>query len=176
MQYDKRRLYTSPCVSFDFFTHVHPVDGFWTCTVTCRQFPNLTFAPRKTCHFQAATSRFIAIMPQQVVVYMGFVQIARVFFYFFVKHFCTEVCTFFRNECLAASAGTFFLHILSVTFPGCSGITAYSTGGCYSADVSLQHWQSCFLFFWMFFTHVPLFSLCFLQGNLYNSNKINDSL
>ena len=43
-----------------------PTD-LWTCligTVTCRQFPNLTFAPRKTCHSQAATSRFIAIMSQ----------------------------------------------------------------------------------------------------------------
>ena len=33
-------------------------------TVTCRQFPNLTFAPRNTCHSQAATSRFNAIMSQ----------------------------------------------------------------------------------------------------------------
>ena len=30
-------------------------------TGTCRQFPNLTFAPRKTCHIWAATSRFNAI-------------------------------------------------------------------------------------------------------------------
>ena len=35
-----------------------------SCTVTCRQFPNLTFAPRKTC-LTTATSRFTAIMSQQ---------------------------------------------------------------------------------------------------------------
>ena len=32
--------------------------------MTCRQFPNLTFAPRKTRHILTATSRFIAIMSQ----------------------------------------------------------------------------------------------------------------
>ena len=36
--------------------------------MTCRQFPNLTFAPRKTCHSQAATSRFSAINVTTVVI------------------------------------------------------------------------------------------------------------
>ena len=40
------------------------------CTVTCRQFPNLTFAPRKTCHSQAATSRFNAInVTAKIIIY-----------------------------------------------------------------------------------------------------------
>ena len=37
------------CLSIFYHTR-HPWMVFWTCTVTCRQFSNLTFAPRKTCH------------------------------------------------------------------------------------------------------------------------------
>ncbi|MFR5173915.1 MAG: hypothetical protein ACLTD3_05695, partial [Blautia sp.] len=52
-------------------------------TVTCRQFPNLTFAPRKTRHFLAATSRFIAIMSQQGLLYTRHFTYASPFFIYF---------------------------------------------------------------------------------------------
>ena len=38
-----------------------PVGLLLTCTVTCRQFSNMTFAPRKTHPLETATSRFTAI-------------------------------------------------------------------------------------------------------------------
>ena len=42
----------------------------YSVTVTCRQFPNLTFAPRKTCLIPAATSRFNAINVTAFSVYL----------------------------------------------------------------------------------------------------------
>ena len=67
----------------DRYTVISAYKQMVSCTVTCRQFPNLTFAPQKTRHSQAATSCFIAIMSQQVLVYTKPLQNARAFFVFF---------------------------------------------------------------------------------------------
>jgi len=57
-------------------------------TVTCRQFPNLTFAPRKTQQNQLlATSRFTAIMPQQKSLYTRKSANATIF----LKNFCAKL-------------------------------------------------------------------------------------
>jgi len=52
-------------------------------TVTCRQFSNLTFAPRKTRTFGSATSRFFAIMSQT---------------YAIIKHVLKKIKWFFKKN------------------------------------------------------------------------------
>ena len=57
--------------------------------MTCRQFSNLTFAPRNTCATLAATSRFIAInVTARISIYDDSSE-CKPFFKFF-RHLCTE--------------------------------------------------------------------------------------
>ena len=68
------------------------------CTVTCRQFPNLTFAPRKTRHILTATSRFIAIMSQQGLLYTRHFTYASPFFIYFCIFISTISFILFTQE------------------------------------------------------------------------------
>ena len=70
-------------------------------TVTCRQFPNLTFAPRKTRHFQTATSRFTAINVTAFSVYRISFIFARFFLfllYFFTYNPKSGIFTLFTSK------------------------------------------------------------------------------
>ena len=66
----------------------HMCANDYSVTVTCRQFLNLTFAPRKTCHLRAATSRFDAIMSQL----FQYIRQRRIF-----QAFSFKYCIFFRT-------------------------------------------------------------------------------
>ena len=83
--------------NYRFNTLFLTLSDLLACTVTCRQFPNLTFAPRKTCH-EAATSRFIAIMPQHLIVYMMFGEDASVFLFFSSYIFSTISATALHKQ------------------------------------------------------------------------------
>ena len=46
----RKELATITLQSYRLDTLFLTMSDILACTVTCRQFPNLTFAPRKTCH------------------------------------------------------------------------------------------------------------------------------
>ena len=91
--------------------------------MTCRQFPNLTFAPRKNLPHRVATSRFTAIMPQQLLVYTPFCICARVFqcfiVFFLVQSICRTACSYALDIVLLycnLATRCFFVPSLDVTF------------------------------------------------------------
>ena len=82
-------------------------------TVTCRQFPNLTFAPRKTCHSGQQPHASTLSMSQQGLVYTTGFAFAILFsekLYFFVYNpfsiffavFSLLPCFFIIKSCLLA--------------------------------------------------------------------------
>ena len=81
-------VHSSVCIIYDTTLRLYAefVDCKY-CTVTCRQFLNLTFAPRKTCIFMQQPRVSTLSMSQQLLFYMMFLYIASVFFNFF-NFFC----------------------------------------------------------------------------------------
>ena len=111
-----RRIYTLllSCIS--------SCNSCYVCTVTCRQFPNLTFAPRKT-RLSTATSRFFAInvtanmsiyeVPQMCNSFFLF--FSQIFVFIFVQsHDFTLHCFFYINSTPKA---TYWLKFLLSIYP-----------------------------------------------------------
>ena len=88
--------YTHLRVCLSIFYHTrHPWMVFWTCTVTCRQFSNLTFAPRKTCHLCGSNLALHCYQCHNNWEYTRPLRKMQVFFSLFLIFFCTCFCTIF---------------------------------------------------------------------------------
>ena len=70
-----------PTLIFRFFE-----TEFFNCTVTCRQFPNLTFAPRKTCH-QGSNLTLHSYQCHSSCYYTPTTNVLQAFFQFFTTFF-----------------------------------------------------------------------------------------